>query len=186
MAASGFALFDTPLGACGIAWSEAGLAGVLLPAAWPGATRASLARRFAGAREAAPPAPIGHAIERVVALLEGARDDLAAIALDWDGVADFDRRVYEAARGIVPGRTSTYGELAARIGEPDAARAVGRSLAANRFAIVVPCHRVLGAGGRAGGFSAPGGLRTKLRLLEIERARFGTAAGLFDDAATLR
>ena len=89
------------------------------------------------------------------------------------GVPDFHRRVYEAARRIGPGHTRTYGELAAELGEPGAARAVGQALGANPFAVIVPCHRVLAAGGRGGGFSAPGGVDTKLRLLEIERARIG-------------
>jgi methylated-DNA-[protein]-cysteine S-methyltransferase len=98
-------------------------------------------------------------------------------------VADFHRRVYEASPRIGPGRTCTYAELAQRLGEPGAARAVGQALGANPFAIIVPCHRVLAAGGRSGGFSAPGGVETKLRLLEIERARFGGQPSLFDAAS---
>jgi methylated-DNA-[protein]-cysteine S-methyltransferase len=183
MAAHGFALFPTPIGDCAVAWGDAGLVGVHLPAATAEALRAGIARRFVPAREAAPPAAVATAIGRIQALLEGAHDDLRSIALDFAGVADFDRRVYAAARRITPGETLSYGELAARIGEPGAARAVGRALGANRFAIVVPCHRVLAAGGRSGGFSAPGGVRTKLRLLEIERARFAAAPGLFDGPA---
>lgn len=163
----GFATFDSPIGACGIAWSGAGIARVMLP----GARRAG--------PEADPPAPIRRAIERIAALLHGARDDLADLALDWDGIEPFERRVYVAARAIGPGHTRTYGEVAASIGEPGAARAVGRALGANRFAIVVPCHRVLAAGGRSGGFSAPGGVDTKRRLLEIEHARIGSEPSLF-------
>ncbi len=183
MAATGFALFPTPIGTCGVAWSDAGVAGVQLPDSSAAATGAGMARRFAGARAAAPPPPVVAAIVRMQALLDGVRDDLTSVELDLAGLAEFDRRVYAAARGIAPGETLTYGELAARIGVPAAARAVGRSLGANRFAIVVPCHRVLAAGGRPGGFSAPGGVRTKLRLLEIERARFGSVPGLFDSPA---
>ncbi|MBN8510842.1 MAG: MGMT family protein, partial [Burkholderiales bacterium] len=115
------------------------------------------------------------------ALFEGRGDDLRDVGLDLDGIAPFEQRVYAAARTIGPGRTTTYGELAARLGDPTLARAVGQALARNRFAPVVPCHRVLAAGGRAGGFSAPGGLATKLRLLQIERARLGPDPGLFDE-----
>jgi methylated-DNA-[protein]-cysteine S-methyltransferase len=92
----------------------------------------------------------------------------------------FNQRVYAAARRIRPGTTRTYGEVALELGEPHAARAVGQALGANPFPIIVPCHRVLAAGNKAGGFSAPGGTRTKLRMLEIERAPLGGTPGLFD------
>ena len=129
---------------------------------------------------AEPDADIRHVIARITALLSGVHDDLIDVPLDLRAVPAFDRRVYELARGIAPGSTVSYGELARRLGEPGAAQVVGRALGANPFAIVVPCHRVLAAGHRAGGFSAPGGLRTKLRLLQIERAALGNAPGLFD------
>ena len=117
---------------------------------------------------------------RIVALLNGMPDDLADVLIDLAGVPAFDRRVYAVARSILPGATLTYGEVALRLGEPHAARAVGQALGANPWPIVVPCHRVLAAGGKAGGFSAPGGLRTKLRLLQIEGAVLGGTPGLFD------
>ncbi len=179
MSAGGTAVFDTPIGVCGIAWAAAGLRGVQLPGAGADATRARLAAKFADLAAAVPPPAVARAIERLLALLGGARDDLRDIMLDLEGVPDFDRRVYATAREVPPGDTITYGELAQRLGDAQLARAVGQALGANRFAIVVPCHRVLAAHGGAGGFSAPGGLRTKLRLLEIERARFGAAPGLF-------
>ncbi|MCC2675022.1 MAG: methylated-DNA--protein-cysteine methyltransferase [Ramlibacter sp.] len=122
------------------------------------------------------------AIQRIQALLEGARDDLLDLPLDFSSVPAFHRRVYDVARAIPPGEVLTYGEVARRIGEPGASRAVGQALGRNPFAPVVPCHRVLAAGGRSGGFSAEGGADTKLRMLEIERARFGGAPGLFDGA----
>lgn len=177
------ALFDTPIGACGLAWGPSGIAGLLLPAATPQRTLASLRRRHPEATQCEPPPGIGRAIERIVALLEGQPDDLSDLPLDVAGVPDFHRRVYEAARRIGPGHTRTYGELAAELGEPGAARAVGQALGANPFAVIVPCHRVLAAGGRGGGFSAPGGVDTKLRLLEIERARIGHQPSLFDAAS---
>jgi methylated-DNA-[protein]-cysteine S-methyltransferase len=174
------ALFDTPIGACGLAWGPAGIAGLLLPGATPQRTLATLRGRYPEAVASEPPPGVRQAIDRIVALLNGHSDDLADLPLDMAGVPDFHRRVYEAARRIGPGRTCTYGQLADALGEPGAARAVGQALGANPFAVIVPCHRVLAAGGRGGGFSAPGGVDTKLRLLEIERARIGDQASLFD------
>lgn len=177
------ALFDTPIGACGLAWGPSGITGLLLPATARQRTLASLRRRHPEATESEPPPGMRRAIERIVALLEGQPDDLSDLALDMAGVPDFHQRVYAAARRVGPGHTCTYGELAAQLGEPGAARAVGQALGANPFAVIVPCHRVLAAGGRCGGFSAPGGVDTKLRLLEIERARIGNQPSLFDAAS---
>ena len=182
----GFALFDTPIGRCALVWGEHGLVGVLLPDANEAATRRRLARRFPLARETLPPADVQRTITRITTLLNGVPDrlgvldDLADVRLDLTGVPAFHRRVYEVARRIAPGSTLTYGDVAQRLGEPNAARAVGQALGANPFPIVVPCHRVLAAGHRAGGFSADGGVRTKLRLLQIEGAVLGGAPGLFD------
>ena len=170
MSATGFALFETAIGACGIAWGPGGITGVQLPEKDAARTRARLTRRFAGTRESKPPLAVKRAIDGITRLLRGEPDDLATIALDMDGVPEFHRRVYEVARRIRPGSTLTYGEVAARLGDPAAARAVGQALGANPFAIIVPCHRVLAAGGRAGGFSASGGVGLKLRILAIEGA----------------
>lgn len=178
--ATHFAWFETPIGDCAIVWGDAGVRGLLLPGASRERTLASLRRRHANACESAPTAAMSEAIVAVQSLLAGRRTALDALALDLRGVPDFHRRVYEAARRIEAGRTCTYGELAEALGEPGAARAVGQALGANPFAIIVPCHRVLAAGGAGGGFSAPGGVNTKLRLLEIERARFGAQPSLFD------
>ena len=182
----GFTLFDTALGACGIAWSNSALTGVQLPESDALATRARMRRRFPAVREVGPetarPLFVVRAIEDIAALLRGqpnAPRDLSNIALDWTGVPPFNRRVLEMARTIAPGQTMTYGEVAARLGEPGAARAVGQALGHNPFAPVVPCHRVLAAGSASGGFSANGGVSTKLRMLMTERAVFG-APGLFD------
>lgn len=175
----GFALFDTPIGPCGIAWGAAGVRGLHLPGADAERTRAGLRRRHPGAQESAPPAAVRAAIDAIVALLSTGSGELDGITLDMAGVPAFHRRVYALARTIPPGRTLTYGEVAERLGDPSAARAVGQALGANPFAIIVPCHRVLAAGGRAGGFSAPGGLDTKRRLLEIERAQIGHQPPLF-------
>jgi O-6-methylguanine DNA methyltransferase len=166
---TGFALFDTAIGRCGIAWSERGIVGVQLPERNEAATRARLARRFAGT-EAPPPPAVRTAIDAITSLLRGEGTALTDVPLDMAAVPEFHRRVYEAARAIPPGRTCTYGELAVRLGAPGSARAVGQALGRNPFAIVVPCHRVVAAGGRMGGFSANGGVSTKLRMLAIEGA----------------
>lgn len=176
----GFALFDTTIGRCGIAWSARGIAGVQLPEATEHETRARLRRRFPDARESAPPAAVQRAIGGVVALLRGEPSDLRAVTLDLDGVPRFHRQVYDVARTIAPGTTVSYGEVAARMGMPGAARDVGHALGQNPFAIIVPCHRVVAANGRVGGFSARGGVRTKLRLLSSERAQGHGELPLFE------
>jgi methylated-DNA-[protein]-cysteine S-methyltransferase len=168
MTASGFAMFDTAIGRCGTAWSERGLVRVLLPEGGDRETGARLRRECPSATETTPPDDVRRAIEQVQALLAGQRTDLSTVPLDMDGVPSFRRRVYEAARAIPPGATLSYGEVAARAGAPGAARAVGQALGRNPFPIVVPCHRVVAADGRMGGFSAPGGVMTKARLLSIE------------------
>ena len=176
----GFALFDTAIGRCGIAWHGSRVAGVQLPEGDELRTRTRLLRRCPLAREAAPPSEAESAIAGIGALLRGEPSDLSAIALDMEGVPEFERRVYEIARTIPPGATLSYGEIAARIGDRAMARDVGQALGRNPFPLIVPCHRVLAAGGKAGGFSANGGLTTKLRLLSIERARTSATPTLFD------
>ena len=176
---SSFALFETTIGACGIAWGERGVVGVWLPERDAEATRVRLLRRHPSAAEIAPPRAIRRAIEAITALLAGEPRDLADIVLDLDGIPELERRVYAVARTIAPGATLTYGEVAERLGDVGLARAVGAALGRNPFPIVVPCHRVLAKAGGAGGFSAPGGVATKLRLLTIERARTSAAPDLF-------
>lgn len=168
--ATGHALFETAIGPCGIAWGPGGIVAVSLPEADAAATRARLLRRLPEAPEAAPPAAVAAVIADVVALLAGADRRFSAECLDTSAVSDFDRGVHAVALAIPPGETRTYGAVAAAIGAPGAARAVGRALGDNPFPIVVPCHRVLAAGGRTGGFSAPGGVDTKFRILAIEQA----------------
>lgn len=180
MTAQGFTLFDTVIGRCGLAWGERGLIGVQLPDATPGAAWARLRRRFPEAVEAEPSPEMDAVIERIRDLLAGGRDDLSDIPLDLEGQTAFNLRVYEIARAITPGETSTYGEVAKAMGEPGAARAVGKALGENPWPIVVPCHRVLGSSGGMGGFSAPGGAETKARLLTIEKAKTNEVPTLFD------
>ncbi len=171
MAASGFALFDTAIGRCGIAWGDRGIAGVQLPEAGEPETRARMLHRFPAAGETIPPPEVQRAIDGIVGLLRGGESDLSGVALDMEHVPAFHRRVYEVARTIPPGMTLSYGAIAARIGASGAARAVGQALGRNPFPIVVPCHRVLAAGGKIGGFSAEGGITTKRRMLAIEGAQ---------------
>jgi methylated-DNA-[protein]-cysteine S-methyltransferase len=178
----GFALFDTAIGPCGIAWNGRGVAGVQLPEGSAHETRARLRRRFPEGREAPPPAAVQRAIEGVVGLLRGESCALDTVTLDMDGVPAFHQRVYAVARTIPPGTTLSYGEVAARMGEPGAARDVGQALGQNPFPIIVPCHRVLAANGKVGGFSARGGVRTKLRLISSERAGGHGALPLFGGA----
>lgn len=175
MTACGLALFDTAIGRCGIVWGERGVVGVQIPEKDAHATRACLRRRAPEARETSPPPAVQRAVDAIVMLLRGEASDLSAVALDMEGISPFHRRVYEIARTIPPGATRSYGEVAAQLGAPGAARAVGQALGRNPFAIVVPCHRVVAASGRPGGFSANGGVTTKLRLLSIEAGRASAA-----------
>ena len=177
--AQGFTLFDSPIGTCGLAWSPRGIAGLQLPESTAEATRARLRRRWPEAVESSPPPGVGRAIERVLELLKGGAADLADIPLDLDAAPEFHRKVYEVARTIPPGCTMTYGEIAKRLGVPHESREVGQALGRNPVAIIVPCHRVLGADGKMGGFSANGGVSTKRRMLEIEGAPAVGAGPLF-------
>jgi methylated-DNA-[protein]-cysteine S-methyltransferase len=156
--------FDTALGRCGVSWSETGITDVLLPE--EGQPR----RRDDVASLGEPPEFVHTAVDGMVAVLDGARRDLREVQLDQRGVDRFRRKVYAAARAIDPGASASYGEIARSIGEPGAARAVGVALGRNPYPIIVPCHRVIGADGALTGFSAPGGITTKRRMLEIENA----------------
>jgi methylated-DNA-[protein]-cysteine S-methyltransferase len=171
MTDSGFALFDTAIGACGIAWGPRGIVGVQLPEADQGAMRERMAARFPLLSESEAPPVVQRATASIRALMNGEPLDLMDIALDFEGVPDFNQRVYAIARRIAPGRVRTYGDIAAELGDKGLSRAVGQALGHNPFAPVVPCHRVLGAGGKFGGFSAHGGASSKLRMLAIEGAR---------------
>jgi methylated-DNA-[protein]-cysteine S-methyltransferase len=180
MEARGFALFDTAIGPCAVAWGTRGIVATALPEGEANAMRGRLVYRYPEAREGLPPPGVALAISDISELLSGTPNDLSRIALDMDHLPEFDRTVYAITRTIRPGATATYGEIASRMNTPGAARAVGAALGRNPFPIVVPCHRVLAANGRPGGFSARGGVALKLRLLTIERAKIATAPTLFD------
>jgi methylated-DNA-[protein]-cysteine S-methyltransferase len=153
---------------------------VQLPEATATATRRRLRSRFEGSTESATPLAIEQAIDAMIALLEGRPADLTQAELDLDAVAEFDRRVYAITRAIPPGKTSSYGAIAATLGDPGAARAVGQALGRNPIPVIVPCHRVLSADGGVGGFSAAGGAVTKLRILAIEGAEVARQRPLFE------
>lgn len=166
---SGWTLFATPLGRCGIAWGGHGILCVKLPEADDEQTRQCLLARLPSkAAGVPPPVAVSAVIEALGGLLRGESRDLRCAVLDLERVSPFERRVYALVRGILPGGRSTYGDIAARLGRPGAARAVGRALGRNPFPLIVPCHRVLAAHGGVGGFSAHGGVATKCRLLAIE------------------
>jgi methylated-DNA-[protein]-cysteine S-methyltransferase len=181
MTTPGFTLFDTPIGRCGVAWGERGLTGVQLPQPDEAQTRTRLLQRAKSELgEAEPPAPVARAIAGMTALLNGKGADLSVIELDMSQVPDFNRGVYQIAREIPPGQTLTYGDIAKRLGGVELSRDVGQALGQNPFPIVVPCHRVLAAGGKPGGFSANGGVQTKLKMLAIEGAYVNHTPSLFD------
>jgi len=178
MKQAAYCLFETPIGTCGLAWVEIGasrktprVAFLQLPEATPKATEQRIARKSGGHRADVPPSAIAEVIEKIGKHLRGELQDFRDVPLDVGEVGAFVRQVYEAALRIPAGETSTYGELARAIGRPTEARAVGQALARNPIPIIIPCHRVLAAGGRFGGFSAHGARVTKARLLAIEGAK---------------
>jgi methylated-DNA-[protein]-cysteine S-methyltransferase len=175
-----FTIFDTAIGRCALTWRGGLLVGAALPEASEAELRAFLGRRFPGSTQADPPPAIRAAVEAVVRLLSGEREDFSRFDLHLDDLPAFDRSVLQETRRIPCGETRTYGEIASALKQPGAARAVGRALGRNPIPIIVPCHRVLAASGRSGGFSAPGGASTKLRILEIEGARRGHQPELFE------
>jgi len=168
--AVGFALFRSAIGQCAIAWSDAGVVAVRLPERRVSETRARIQKSYPEAKETVPPANIRHVIDELTALLAGEPRDLSDAPIDMEGLPPYHQRVYQMVRRIPPGSTACYGDIAARLGSVQAARAVGQALARNPLTLIVPCHRVLSSSGGMGGFSAPGGTVTKRRLLRIEGA----------------
>jgi len=180
MSGAAFHFFGTPIGRCAIVWRGDAVIGAALPEEDEDRAVASMMRRFPGAEAQLPTGKIAQAVEAVVRLLSGNPEDFSSTPLDLTAVPEFDRKVLELTIAIPPGETRTYGELARSLGSPGAARAVGRALGANPIPIIVPCHRVLAADGKSGGFSAPGGASTKLKILEIEGAIRGSEPELFE------
>lgn len=168
-------MIDTAIGWIGIAWTDAGLAAVQLPERDRAATLRRLLARLASpsTEDAAPGPAIGALSQRIRAHSLGETVDHSQTGLDLAGVDDFRRDIYSAASGLRFGETTTYGELARQAGHPGKAREAGEALGRNPVPLVVPCHRILAAGGRLGGFSAPGGSATKAKLLSLEGVRLG-------------
>jgi methylated-DNA-[protein]-cysteine S-methyltransferase len=175
-----FALFDTAIGICGIEWGPRGINGVQLPMGSDEKTRTRIRQRRGETVESEPTAEVQRVIERIIELLAGKPDDLRDIALDLEGVPEFNSGVYDIARSIPPGQTMTYGDIAKRLGGVELSRDVGQALGHNPCPIVVPCHRVLAANQKPGGFSARGGITTKLKMLAIEGAPVNHTPSLFD------
>ena len=187
---AGLAVFDTDIGRCGVAWGDHGLLGVQLPETSDARTISRLALKVPGTSEGMMPDHVRQACEAMTELLRGEIKDLSFIAIDMEQVSAFNRSVYNIARTIAPGETLTYGDIAVRLGDKLLSRAVGKALGENPFPIVVPCHRVLAANGKTGGFSASGGVTTKFRMLAIERARIAgreseNAPMLFDPGLSI-
>jgi methylated-DNA-[protein]-cysteine S-methyltransferase len=176
-----FTIFDTAIGSCGIAWGERGIFAVQLPMSGADKTRQRLHQRYPGIQEETPPpVAVQGAIDGIVELFAGKPNDLSEVELDLDAVPAFNRSVYDIARKIPPGETLTYGDIAKRLGGVELSRDVGQALGHNPCPVVVPCHRVLAAGGKPGGFSANGGVVTKLKMLAIEGAYVNHTPSLFD------
>jgi len=169
-----YCTFETELGFCGIAWSDT--AGAVMPALFrlPEPSRVDMEERFSARcsqGHAVPPPVIRSVIEMAKRHLGGEPQEFLDIAVDLSEEQPFARRVYAFTRRVPAGETTTYGELARAAGNPEAARAVGLLMGRNPMPLIIPCHRVLAAGGKPGGFSAHGGLSTKSRILELEGVR---------------
>jgi methylated-DNA-[protein]-cysteine S-methyltransferase len=180
MAGRGYTIFDTMIGRCGIAWGDSGVIGVQLPEAREIETRRRLFRLYPEARELRPPLNVELAIEGIVALLRGEAADLSEVMLDMTGIPAFDARVYAFTRTLPRGETRSYGEVATSLRASGAVHSVTQAIARNPFMIVVPCHRVLEAGGYADRISPNGGTISKRRLLSIEGANMTFSKTLFD------
>ena len=180
MAGRGYTIFDTMIGRCGIAWGDCGVIGVQLPEAREIETRRRLFRLYPEARELRPPLNVEIAIEGIVALLRGEAADLSEVMLDMTVIPAFDARVYAFTRTIPRGETRAYGEVASGLRATGAVHSVAQAISRNPFMIVVPCHRVLEAGGYADKISPHGGTISKRRLLSIEGANMTFSKTLFD------
>lgn len=156
------ATFPTPLGICAIAWNDTGLTRFLLPDP----------DRPPGTAAVETPSWVSQIVDRVQRHLAGEPQDFANVLYDFTKVPEFVRSVLQATLAIKPGCTATYGEIASTIGlGPTAARAIGSALGANPWPLLIPCHRVIAATGGMTGFSGPGGVGMKVKLLAIEGAQ---------------
>jgi len=173
-AAQNYHVFETAMGYCAIAWSDAGVVRFQLPVKSAEAADRLMRRRADGAEPGAPPETVAGVVAAAKRYFDGEETDFAQVRLDLGDADVFSSQVYDALRRVGWGRTTTYGALAKEVGASrEAARDVGQAMARNPAPLIIPCHRVLAAGGKIGGFSAPGGSKTKIRMLELEGARVG-------------
>jgi methylated-DNA-[protein]-cysteine S-methyltransferase len=164
-----YLIFETAHGFCGIAWNDVGITRFQLPTRSHGAAARALLRRMPSAESGTPTPQVVEAVDAVKRYFEGEETDFSGVTLDLSDQDIFFKQIYAAARQVGWGRTTTYGALAKKLGAgPEAARDVGQAMARNPVALIIPCHRVLAAGGKVGGFSAPGGAAAKVRMLELE------------------
>ncbi|WP_438750614.1 methylated-DNA--[protein]-cysteine S-methyltransferase [Pararhizobium sp. O133] len=167
-------IFETAGGWCGIAWNDVGVTRFQLPTRSLDATERNMLRRVPSAERGMPTPAIAETIAAVKRYFDGETIDFSNVQLDLEGQEDFFRQIYTALRRVGWGRTTTYGTLARELGAgPQAARDVGQAMAKNPIPLIIPCHRVLAAGGKVGGFSAPGGATAKVHMLELEGVRLG-------------
>ncbi len=163
-----YCLIDTEIGTFGLGWTEKGIARAALPDSKAGAVAQRMAKF--GSQSAAPEEEIAELVADIQAYGRGERIEFDEVPLDLDGQSEFHRRVYEAILTLGWGETTTYGDIARRLGDVALSRAVGAALGANPVPLIVPCHRVLGSHGKSGGFSAPGGAGSKMKMLALEKA----------------
>ena len=167
-------VFETAMGFCALAWSEAGVARFQLPVKSAEAADRLIRRRAFGAEPAVPPDEVAAVVAAAKRYFDGEETDFSHVRLDLAAEDPFFAQIYAALRRVGWGRTTTYGALAKEVGAGrEAARDVGEAMARNPAPLIIPCHRVLAAGGKIGGFSAPGGSKTKMRMLELEGVRVG-------------
>jgi methylated-DNA-[protein]-cysteine S-methyltransferase len=171
-------IFETATGFCGIAWNDAGITRVQLPARSAEIAERRLLRRAPGAEPGMPTPMVSEAVAAVKRYFEGNETDFSRLTLDLGGQDEFFKRVYAAARRVKWGHTTTYGTLAKELGGgPETARDIGQAMAKNPIPLIIPCHRVLAAGGKIGGFSAPGGTAAKTRMLGLEGVQLKALGG---------
>ncbi len=169
-----YLIFETDAGFCGIAWNAVGITRFQLPTKKAADTERLLLRRLVAGEPGTPTPQIAEAVDAVRRYFGGEEVDFTGLTLDLEGQDPFFREIYAAARQLAWGQTTTYGALAKALGAgPEAARKVGQAMAKNPVALIIPCHRVLAAGGKVGGFSAPGGSTSKIRMLELEGVHLG-------------
>lgn len=175
-----YLIFEVTGGFCGIAWNSAGITRLCLPSPSAAAATQTLMRRVPDGVPGIPPAEVAETVAAVERYFRGERVDFSTVRLGVSGEGEFHKRIYQALRRVGWGQTTTYGALAKELGAgPEAARDVGEAMARNPIPLIVPCHRVLAAGGKLGGFSAPGGASTKMRMLELEGVGIAQQQSLF-------